>query len=115
MTVDDQARLSHMIEAARMALGFAANRSRQDLAKDQQLALALVKCIEIIGEAAARVSEGTRQQYPKIPWQAIVGMRNRLIHGYFSIDLDRVWSTVTVNIPDLVALLEPIAPPEEPT
>ena len=89
MTPDDNARLRHMLEAARDAMSFAADCSREGLDKDRKLALAIVKCIEIIGEAAARVTAETRDAHPEVPWKAIVGMRNRLIHGYFEIDLDR--------------------------
>jgi uncharacterized protein with HEPN domain len=114
MYVDDGARLRHMLEAAREAIGFAADCSREDLDTDRKLTLALLKCIEIIGEAAAQITEGTREAHRGIPWSAIVGMRNRLVHGYFAIDLDRVWDTVTVNLPALVTALETIVPPESP-
>ena len=70
------------------------------------MALSLVKCIEIIGEAAARISPEIKNQSPKIPWIDIVGMRNRLIHAYFDIDLDRVWDTLTDDIIPLIADLE---------
>jgi uncharacterized protein with HEPN domain len=105
MTLDDNARLRHMLEAARDAMRFTNESTREDLDRDRKLALAIVKCIEIIGEAAAKVSTETREAYPEIPWPAIVGMRNRLIHGYFEIDLDRVWNTARVNLPPLVASL----------
>jgi uncharacterized protein with HEPN domain len=70
------------------------------------LALSLVKCIEIIGEAAMKVGEPMRASCPGLPWANIVGMRNRLIHGYFDIDLDRVWDTVVDDLPPLVRELE---------
>lgn len=70
------------------------------------LARALVNCIEIVGEAAARTSDETQLQYPQIPWRDIIGMRNRLIHGYFDIDLDRVWDTVVDDLPSLIDELE---------
>ncbi len=66
----------------------------------------LVSCVEIIGEAAAQIGPITRSQSPSIPWQDIVGMRNRLIHAYFDIDLDRVWDTITEDLPPLVSELE---------
>jgi uncharacterized protein with HEPN domain len=106
MFVDDKTRLRHMLDAAREALEFSRGKNRALLAGDRQLALALTKCIEIIGEAAARVSDPTRQLYPAIPWGQIVGMRNRLIHGYYEVDLDRLWDTVTKNVPQLVEALE---------
>ena len=72
------------------------------------LVLSLVKELEIIGEAAGKVSDEIRSQYGAIPWQDISGMRNRLIHAYFDIDLDVVWSTVTKDLPQLKADLEGI-------
>jgi len=76
-----------MPDAAREAQDFARGRSQPDLADNRMLALALVKSIEIIGEAAARVGEESRTAHPEIPWAAIVAMRNRLIHAYFDVDL----------------------------
>jgi uncharacterized protein with HEPN domain len=105
MTLDDQARLRHMLEAAQKALAFIDDCRREDLDRDLKLALAIVKCVEIIGEAASKVSTETREANPGVPWPAIVGMRNRLIHGYFEIDLDRVWNTVRLNVPPLVEML----------
>jgi len=65
----------------------------------------LVRCIEIVGEAAAVVSAEGRRKLPDLPWADIVAMRNRLIHGYFQIDLDRVWDTVTDDLPPLITAL----------
>jgi uncharacterized protein with HEPN domain len=106
MRRDDRIRLQHMLDSAREAISFADGRTRADLDANRMLALSLVKCIEIVGEAAARVGEETRQQVPQIPWQDIVGMRNRLIHAYYDIDLDRVWDTIIADLPALVPLLE---------
>ncbi|MEK9662499.1 MAG: HepT-like ribonuclease domain-containing protein, partial [Alphaproteobacteria bacterium] len=72
---------------------FIANRKRKDLDSDRMLLFALVRAVEIIGEAAARVSDETRAGLPDIPWQQIVSMRNRLIHAYFDIDRDVLWIT----------------------
>ena len=82
MRKDDTIRLRHMLDAAREAVAFAADRGREDLGRDRMLALSIVKCIEIVGEAASRVSGETRALVSQIPWQDIVGMRNRLIHSY---------------------------------
>lgn len=106
MRTDDRIRVRHMIDAAREALSFADGRSRKDLDKDRMLVLSLVKDVEILGEAASKVSETTRQAYPSIPWREIVSMRNRLIHGYFDINLDIVWKTVAGELPPLVSALE---------
>jgi uncharacterized protein with HEPN domain len=91
-----------MLDAAREAMEFARGRRRQDLDRDRMLALTLVKCIEIVGEAAAQVSPEGRAACPRLPWPDMIAMRNRLIHGYFDIDLDRVWDTVKDDLPPLV-------------
>jgi uncharacterized protein with HEPN domain len=105
MRPDDVVRLRHMLDAAEEAVGFARGRSRADLDRDRMLALAIVKTIEIIGEAASRVSAETQQTCPAVPWTDIVGMRNRLIHAYFDIDLDRVWDTLADDLPPLIVAL----------
>jgi uncharacterized protein with HEPN domain len=111
MYPDDSTRLRHMRDAAREALLFAKGKQRNDLDKDRQLALALLKCIEIVGEASAAVSVKTTQRYPEIPWRQIRGMRNRLVHGYYEIDLDVVWNTVSCNLEPLAAALDRVVPP----
>ncbi len=102
----DRIRLLHMRDAAREAAAFATGYTPADLADDRLRALALIKCIEIIGEAASRVSADTRSRFPQIPWADIVAMRNRLIHAYFDIDLDLVLATVESDIPSLLAAVE---------
>jgi uncharacterized protein with HEPN domain len=84
----DIIRLRHMIDAAEEAVDTAVSRSREDLEKDHILALGLIKCVEIVGEAAARVSTEFCDAHPEIPWAEIVGMRNRLVHAYFDVDLE---------------------------
>jgi uncharacterized protein with HEPN domain len=102
---DDAIRLRHMLDAGREALGFMAGRSREDLASDTMLQFAVVRAIEVIGEAAAQVSAEGRELVPTVPWPAITAMRNRLIHAYFDINLDRVWETVMLHLPTLVGQL----------
>lgn len=77
------------------------------------LTLSIVKSVELIGEAASRISKECRDTHPEIPWNDIVAMRNRLIHVYFDIDLDRVWDTVTDDLPPLISALEKIIVYEE--
>ncbi|MDA0745113.1 MAG: DUF86 domain-containing protein [bacterium] len=108
MQNDERIRLQHMRDSAQEALSFARRRTRQDLDRDRMLTLSLVKSIEIIGEAAVKVSAETQHLYPQIPWAQIVGMRNRLIHGYFDINLDRVWDTLTEDLPPLLRMLTQI-------
>ena len=110
MPKDDDVRLRHMLDAARDAIGFAQGCERKDLEQDRKLTLALIKSIEIVGEAASRLTPETQRRYSQIPWTDIVGMRNRLIHAYYDVDLDRVWDTVLDDLPPLVALLEEILP-----
>ena len=94
-----------MLDAAREAIGFAQGQSRDNLNRDRRLMLALLKSVEIIGNAAARVGPATRR-HPQIVWDDIDGMRNRLVHAYFEIDLDLVWANVRDDLPPLVTALE---------
>ncbi len=95
-----------MLDAAREALEFVSRRTRQDLDTDRMLVLSLVKEIEIIGEAASRLSQETKSSIREIPWQDVIGMRNRLIHVYYDVNLDIVWSAVTIELPSLRSNLE---------
>lgn len=104
--VDDTSRLNHMIGAAEKALEFARGRTRTDLDQDSMLGLALVRLLEIIGEAAGGISDKMRLKYPHIPWRDTTSMRNRLIHGYFDVNQDVVWKTVTAELPPLVTQLQ---------
>lgn len=106
MLKNDDVRLRHILDAAREAIAFSHNRSREDLHRDRMLNLSIVHLLEVIGEAARGVSSAFRASQPEIPWEKMVGMRDRLIHGYFDINLDVVWETVTKDLPPLVALLE---------
>ena len=112
MLKDDEIRLRHMLEAAREAALFVRGRVREDLETDRQLVLALVKDIEIVGEAAAQITEDTRLRTPSIPWQQIISMRNRLVHADFSINLDIVWETVKKDLSSLIEMLEGVVPQE---
>jgi len=102
MEGDDRVRLRHMIEAAETAVRFAAGRERKDLETDEMLSLALTRAVEVIGEAASRISEAGRAEFPEIPWRVIVAMRNRLVHAYFDVDRDVLWRTVEEEIPAIL-------------
>jgi uncharacterized protein with HEPN domain len=108
MRKDDSIRLHHMLDAAKEAESFSHDKSRSSLDIDRELVFALVKCIEIIGEAATRISNESREVLPQIPWANIIGMRNRLIHAYFDINLDILWKTVIEDLPPLISKLEKI-------
>ncbi len=97
-----------MLKRAHEAVDMARGRSRNDLDSDRQFNLALTRLLEIIGEAAARVSEPTRAAHPEIPWPQIVGLRNRLIHGYDNVDFDVLWQIVTDDLSPLIQELERI-------
>lgn len=103
---DDPSRLRHMLDAALKAVSFLNGRTRGDLDADEQLALSVTRLLEVIGEAAGRVSEQGRAAYPGIPWPQVVGMRNRLVHAYFEVDLDEIWRTVRDDLPPLIAELQ---------
>jgi len=111
----DLIRLRHMRDAGAEALQFADGKTRDDLNHDRMLILAILKDLEIIGEAASRVSRETKEQYPLIPWDEIVGMRNRLIHGYFDVNLDVVWETISHDLPQLLAEIDSALGPIEQT
>ena len=104
--VDDITRINHIIEASERAIKFTRGKQRSDLDQDDVLGLALVRLLEIVGEAAWGVSDAMRSKYPEIPWRAMTGMRNRLIHGYFEMNLDVVWETVDTQLPPLVEKLK---------
>jgi uncharacterized protein with HEPN domain len=95
-----------MLDAAREALSFVAGRSRSDLDTDRMLTLSVVKCIEIIGEAANSVSTAFRHKHPQIAWDDIIGMRHRLIHAYYDVNLDILWQTASEELPLLVNAVE---------
>ncbi len=105
---DDRSRLMDMLDAARLACEFVHDKKRSDLDIDPMLMHALVNVIEIIGEAGNNISDEFKSEYPEIPWIDIVDMRNRLIHGYFKINLNIVWDTVTNDIPVLIEQIEKI-------
>ncbi len=95
----NQERLTHMLDAAEEAVSFVADISYEEFARDRRRQYAVIRAIEIIGEAAANVSQDYRQLHPDIPWPDIIGMRNHLIHAYFDIDIPLTWETVKVDLP----------------
>ena len=103
---DDLIRLRHMLDAAREAVELAKGRTRADIQGDRLRQLSIERLLEIIGEAAAQAPAEVRKQYPDIPWSRIVGMRNEIIHGYSSVDLEIVVRTVRENLPVLIIQLE---------
>lgn len=100
-----------MRDHAREAMTLAHGRTRRDLDSDRLLNLALVRLLEIVGEAAARVPDDVRVRHAAIPWPQVVGLRNRLIHGYDAVDFDILWQIVSADLPPLVAELDRIVGP----
>jgi uncharacterized protein with HEPN domain len=103
---DTVIRLQDMRDHAQEAVTLVHEHSRADLNADRVLSLALVRLLEIVGEAANRLPREVQDRYPAIPWAEIVGLRNRLIHGYGAIDLDIVWRIITADLPPLIAALD---------
>ena len=103
---EDRIRLMHMTESARRAVRIASGLTAASLEADEVRLLAVVKSIEIIGEASIKVSEATQQRLPAIDWLGIRQMRNRLIHGYDTIDPARVWDALSIDVPPLIDEIE---------
>ena len=101
LQADDIVRLKHMLDAAGTVTRLMDGRTIASLESDEIALLALVKCLENIGEAARQLSDQARRQMPSIPWPKVIGMRNHLVHVYFDIDLDVVWATATKAVPEL--------------
>jgi uncharacterized protein with HEPN domain len=108
----DRAYLLDILEAARLALAYVRGVSQEAFLQDTQLQDSVIRRMEVIGEAARRVSAATQQTLPGIPWAEMIGMRNLMIHEYDDIDLEIVWDTVQQSLPHLIGQIEPLVPPE---
>jgi uncharacterized protein with HEPN domain len=108
----DSACLWDMLEAARTVLSMTAGVTYEQYLSNRMMQLAVERAIEIIGEAARNVSEEFQQAHPNIPWRPIVAQRHVLAHEYGAIEQERIWRVVTVHIPELIALLRPLLPPD---
>lgn len=108
MFEDNEIRLRHILDAAREAVCFTEGHHRKDLDTDRKLNLSLVRLLEIIGEAARGITTEFRREHPELAWKSMVGMRDRLIHGYFDVNLDVLWETVKNDLPPLIDKLEKI-------
>lgn len=111
----DEAYLLDILLAARRALEHASKTNGDEFQYNTLFQDAIVRTIEIIGEAAARISDETKNAHPEIPWKEIVGMRNRLVHEYLDVDAQKVWQTVKDDIPQLIEKIQPLVPPEGPS
>jgi uncharacterized protein with HEPN domain len=110
MHQDDRLYLGHMLDMARKACGRVAELDKADYDADEDVRLALIHLVQVIGEAARKVSPETQLALPEIPWREIIGMRNRIVHDYLGVDEDVVWEVVTFDLPSLVAALERVVP-----
>ncbi len=108
----DLSYLYDMLHEARTAVGFTAGKSFEEFEQDTQCQYAVIRAIEIIGKAAGRVSDEFREAHPELPWRQIIGMRNRLIHGYDDVVISIVWEVIEKRLPELVKGLEPLVPCE---
>lgn len=112
MSHDDRYYLPHMLDHARKIRALPGSQDRAVFDADEAQRAALLHWLQIIGEAARQVSEPLQEAHPDIPWRAMVGMRNRIVHDYLGIDDEVVWETVKLRIPELIVELESLVPPE---
>ncbi len=104
----DVVRVRHMLDFALKAVQFSKGRKRAELDSNEMLAMATIHLIEVIGEASRSISAELRRKYPEVRWDSISGTRNRLAHGYIDVDLDIIWTIVTVDLPVLIVQLKRI-------
>lgn len=109
----DEARLLDIILASRDAAEFAEGVSREQYLSDRMLQSAVCHKLEVIGEAARAVSDEFKTAHPEIPWADVVGLRNRIVHEYFRLDLDVIWHILQNDLPALMSMVEPLVPPPE--
>lgn len=109
----DDAYLLDILIAARKALRFTEDIAREGFEGNDLIQNAVLYSLEVIREAAARISKDFKQANKQIEWQQIVGLKNRVTHEYFRIDLDTIWDTVQNDLPRLIEQIEPLVPPED--
>ena len=113
MQRDDAAYLLDILIAAKKAISYLDGLSWEEFEASELHQDAAMRALEIIGEAANRVSEATREAHPEIPWLQVIGMRNRLVYEYFRINLAAVWDTVKRDLYELIKKIEPLVPKED--
>ncbi len=102
-----------MLVTSRKALTFAEGVSAESFAGNEQLQFALGMAVQVVGESANGVSVEMRNRLPEIPWHKVVGMRHRIAHDYMNVEMERLWVTVTRDLPVLIAAIEPLIPPDD--
>jgi uncharacterized protein with HEPN domain len=100
--------LEDLLDALRKSHHFIAGMGFEQFVEDDKTAFAVVRALEVVGEAAKQIPEGIRQEYAQVPWREMSGMRDKLIHHYFGIDLRVVWKTVKEEVPQLIPVIEEI-------
>jgi uncharacterized protein with HEPN domain len=110
MLHDDLVYVGHMFDAATKAVEKVAGIGRSEFDRNETLRLALTHLLQIIGEAARRVSVNFQDGHPEIPWKAIIGMRHKVVHDYFGVDDDVVWDTVINELPPFIEKLRTLLP-----
>lgn len=108
MTDKDLIRLKHMLDSAQAVLSFIKGEKRSSLNTNRLLVSGIIRELEILGEAAGKVSQKTRDLFPELPWKQLIGMRNRLIHAYFDVDHDVIWKTAKNYLPSFARQLKKI-------
>jgi len=109
----DDAYLLDILQATRKALEYTQGVTLDEFNRNDLLQNATMRLITIIGEAAGKVSDEFQKKHPEIPWREMTGMRHRLVHDYFKIDVSRVWDTIQHDLAPLIALVEPLVPPDK--
>jgi uncharacterized protein with HEPN domain len=109
----DLAWIFDMLQASQKALEYARGLSEGEFRRSGLHQDAIVRQLTIVGEAAKRVSAEFRISHPEVPWRQVAGFRDVVVHDYFRVDLQEVWRIVQEDLPALVAVLEPLVPPEE--
>lgn len=108
MRDSDRWRFEHIADALSTATGFVQGRERTELETNRMLVYALVRALEIVGEAASKISAEGRAEFSELPWLDMIGMRNRLVHAYFDVDIDTLWDTVADDVPPLAERIKEI-------
>jgi len=98
--------IEDIIEHMNYAEEFIKYMTFEEFANDKRTILSVTKCIEIVGEATKQIPDSIREKYPEVPWRDMAGIRDRLVHGYFKVNLETVWMTVTSEFPELRPMME---------
>lgn len=110
----DAVSLLDMLKAARKVVEYATGLDESSFIASSRDQDAILRQLTIVGEAAKRVSEVFRTSHPEVPWRRVAGFRDVVVHDYFKVDIEEVWRIVQGDVPALIAVIEPLVPPENP-